>query len=109
MDASAWVEGFYEAVRRFRAARDRTDVSVRITLADDRNMFVNGLWAGPGPNHLTIDPYPESDDAMVTTDEGQLVTPTAMIVPLSSVASVELMVDVPEDRQVGFTAPDPPG
>jgi hypothetical protein len=31
MDARASVEGFYDPVRRFRAARDRTDVSVRIT------------------------------------------------------------------------------
>jgi hypothetical protein len=97
------VAALQDAVRRFVAPRSISGCTVRVTLADDRQVFVKEMQAGPGPLHVTLDVYPDDNADMLLESEG-LFTPSALIVQLDRLIVVELMHEAPEDRPVGFGA-----
>jgi hypothetical protein len=101
--AEDWVAAFQDAVRRFVEARSISGCTVRVTLADDRQVFVKDMQAGPGPVHVTLDVYPDDNDEILLEAEG-LFTPSAVIVQLDRLIVVELLHEPPEDRPVGFGA-----
>ena len=85
--------------------------AVLATLSTGVQTWVKEMRAGPGPVHVTLDCYPDDDEELVTTDHG-IFTRTTVVVPLSSILSLELTERAPEPepdsppRQFGFTAPD---
>ena len=107
MTASEWLEQFNEIRREFDASRRCSSAVVRVRFFDDSSVFAERIKPGPGDEFLTIDVYPpEPPKQMITAARDDLPrTPTAIMVPLRSIASVELMTEAPEEHALGFTAP----
>ena len=93
--AGAWVRDLLARVARFARERETLDPVVRLTLADEERFFLYAVEPGPGDGFVTLHPHPERYDEMRVTHGGERVPPRALVVPLSSIAKVELMARPP--------------
>jgi hypothetical protein len=106
MSASEWLKQFNEIRRDFDASRRCSSSVVRVKFLDDSSVFAERMKPGPGDDFLTIDVYPpQPPNEMITAGDVLPRTPTAIMVPIHSIASVELMTEAPEEHALGFTAP----
>lgn len=103
-EASEWLHRFLEIKQDFDASRLCASAVVRITFHDGASVIAATIKAGPGADFLTIDVYPSSPpEGMVRDDDGRLRTPTAIMVPLASIARIELRTEAPGRHALGFS------
>ena len=110
--AVGWVRGLSQAARAFSEVRNVSNLTVRLVLSDGSSVLAHRVAAGPGPNLVTIDVYPDDpEDDMVEglDDDGQgpvKRTPTAIMLDPRSVQRVELLVEPPGEQALGFAPPE---
>jgi len=93
--SGAWVRDLLEDAERFVRERGVREPIVRITLADAERFFLYAVEPGPGSDFVTLFPHTERYDEMLATTGGERVPPRALVVPLSSIAKLELMTRPP--------------
>jgi hypothetical protein len=104
-----WVRALLGQVERFAREREVLDPIVRITLSDDEQFFLYAVEPGPGDEFLTLHPHPERYDEMLATRAGRRIPARALVVPLSSIAKVELMTRPPRGTRALVGLRRPPG
>jgi len=94
-DSGPWVRALLGRVELFGRERGASDPVIRITLADGEQFFLHAVEPGPGAGFVTLHPHPDRYDEMLVTAEGNRVPPRTLVVPLSSIAKLELMARPP--------------
>lgn len=105
--AQDWSEWLREAIREFARTRRVASPVVKIVLADEESFFIQHVTAGPGDDLVTFSVYPPGLgqavlDALVPGEDGELMTPRAVIVHVGRVGRVELLTEAPGRAAVGF-------
>jgi len=108
MTSQEWIDGFNATMAEFVAERRIPSCSVRISFRTGDTVMVRAVRAGPSPESLLIDPYPEDLSTMVTRDDdehaGIDTTPSRMLVPLTEIVRVEFLAEAPGEHPLGFAA-----
>jgi PII-like signaling protein len=106
-----WATRMLEQIDEFAHAHDRPRPLVRVTLADGEAFFLAALEPRPGHGFITLHPHPDAAGELVTTADGHVTVPRALVVALARIAKVELLASVPRGTRsdVGFVggAPQP--
>jgi PII-like signaling protein len=102
-----WARSLLDEIAEFARSHQRTQPLVRVTLADGDEFFLVALEPRPGDGFVTLYPHPERVADLVAGQEGALLVPRALVVPLSGITKVELLTHVPRGTRsnVGFSLP----
>jgi PII-like signaling protein len=104
-----WVRALLEQVERFAREREAREPVVRITLADDERFFLYAVEPGPGDEFVTLHPHPERFAEMLAARAGGRIPARSVVVPLSSIAKIELMTRPPRGTRTLVGLHHPPG
>lgn len=108
MTSQEWIDGFNAAMADFIAERTIPGCSVRITFRTGDTAMVRAMRAGPFPESVLIDPYPDDMSTMVRRDDNERAgvdaTPSRMLVVLTEIVRVEFLAEAPGDHPLGFAA-----
>lgn len=104
----AFIAAIGERVRTFAATRDCEAPAVRVTLSNGENFLLAAMEPEPGGGMITLAPIPEDLSELVESTPGRWVTPTALIVRIGDIRTLEILAEAPEEIRVGFQLPERP-
>lgn len=104
-----WVQALLRRVERFAGERGVRDPVVRVTLADGERFFLETVEPGPGDEFVTLEPHTERYDETLPMAGGGRVPPRALVVPVRSIAKLEMMTRPPRGTRslVALRRPHP--
>lgn len=106
--SGSWVAALLRRVERFAGECGARDPVVRVTLADGERFFLQTVEPGPGEEFVTLKPHAERYDETLPTAGGVRIAPRALVVPVRSIAKLELMTRPPRGTRSLITLRRPP-